>query len=220
MKINPFCGNRFVSCLCCLMLGLSYPALAAETVPPALSGNSLQITKQTSMNQIRALPDNAMIRTPNGRVMTAKRFKTLADAIAEVRKAGPAGKPDPRFAFSRTQGAAQVQLKPGVDLKNIAKRPDSDVLQLPDGRKLTVGDLKKLSAIQQKRTGKSLLDMQSATRPSWEGPAIRVNSREELAKLGDKPDSTVLETRTGKRITLGELRAHAKAQGKAIGELK
>lgn len=220
MQINPLFTSRFTSSLFGLLLSLAVPVFAADAVPPAVSGNAVQMTKQTSINQIRALPDNTILRMPSGRVMTAKRFKTLADAITQARKVGPAGTPDPKFAFSRTQSAPQLQLKPGVNLREVAKRPDSDVLQLPDGRKLTVGDLKKLSALQQRRTGKSLLDAQASARPSREGPAIRVDSREDLGKLGDKPDSTVLETRTGKRITLGELRALAKAQGKAIGELK
>lgn len=221
MNINKFLRNGFTACLCGLTLLLAYPAFAAATGPAALSGNSLQITKQTSMSQIRALSDNATVRTSNGREISAKRFKALADAIVEARKVGPMAKPNPAFAFSRTQGAAQVQLRPGVNLKEIAKRPDSDVLQLPDGRKFTVGDLKKLSAIHQKRTGKSLMDVQaSVQRPSREGVAIKVSSKEELKSMAAKPDSTVLETPGGKRITLGELRAVAKARGKTIGELK
>lgn len=221
MKMKLLLRNLCISSLVSAIIAMACPALAADNAPLAVSGNSVQITKQTSMNQIRALPDHAQIRTPNGRVMSAQRFKTLADAIAAARKISPAGKPHPQFAFSRTQANAQVQLKPGVNLKEIAKRPDNDVLQLPDGRKITVGDLKKLSVIQQKRTGQSLLDVKpAAQRPSREGPAIKVNSKAELNKLADKPDSTILESRTGKRITLGELRAHAKAQGRAVGELK
>ena len=184
-------------------------------------GNRLQITPQTTMKQIRALPDDAQVRTANGSVISAKRYKLLADSITSIRKIGATARPDPKLSFSRTQGQAQVQLKPGMNLADIARRPDSDVLQLPDGRKLTVGDLKKISAVRQALGGKSLLAAQpQSQRPSMAGPAIRINSNKDLIKLAYKPDSTVLESSNGKRITLGELRAYNKAREARPGARK
>jgi hypothetical protein len=51
-------------------------------------------------------------------------------------------------------------------------------------------------------------------------PAILVDSREDFKRLARKPDSTVLRTKSGKRVTLGKLRAYAKAHGTPLGVKK
>jgi len=191
------------------------------TSPQGVAGANLQIGKHTTLSQIRALPDSAPVRTPGGRVTTAGRFKALADAIVRIRQKGAGTQPNPAFALSRTRGPAQLVLAPGADLREVAKRPESDVIGLPDGRTITVGDLKKLSAFQQRRTGRALLDAPSvARRQARTGPATRIDSTDDLARLAGRPDSLLLETRTGKRLTLGELRAYARANGTKLGVRK
>lgn len=202
-----------------LSLPWSFPVFAIEQIPMANVGKVIQLTNKTKMADIRALPDDAMISTANGKLIPAKNFKNMADAISKIRQAGFNPTPRADLQFSRTQAAPSLQLKKGVDLKEVAKRPDSDVLQLPDGKKLTVGDLKKLSVLNQKLNGKSLLDMQTRPqRPGREGVAIKIRSKDDIQKLTGKADSTLLESPSGKKITLGELRDYAKVNGKALGE--
>ena len=50
-----------------------------------------------------------------------------------------------------------------------------------------------------------------------ERQAILIASKDDLRKLAKKPDSTLLRTRSGKNVTLGKLRAYAKAHGTALG---
>ena len=50
-----------------------------------------------------------------------------------------------------------------------------------------------------------------------QSPAILVDSREDFKRLRKKPDSTILRTKSGKRVTLGKLRAYAKANGTPLG---
>jgi hypothetical protein len=180
----------------------------------------VQINSKMTMAQIKALPDNAQVRIPSGRVVSALKYKRVADAILKIKAAGNSTMPQPQFLFAKPSGTAKVQLREGVNLQEIAKRPDSDVLQMPDGNKITVGDLKKLSVLQQKLTGKSLLEMKSSARPNLSGAAIKVSSPQDIKKLADKPDSTILESASGKRVTLGELREYAKTHGTPLGVAK
>lgn len=184
------------------------PPDAEPSLADRFNTQRMQVTRETRLSEIRALPDNATVRLGNGREMSAGRYKELADAFTAIGKAGRGRTPDPRMRFSRTTAPAQVQLRPGADLQAIARLPDDNVLQLPTGEKFTVGDLKRLSALQKARTGRSLLDARpSAPRARLEGPAIRVTPRMKLVDFADKPDSTILETPSGGRVTLGELRA-------------
>jgi len=188
---------------------------------PASTAKQIAVTPQTRLADVRALPPGTVVRLPNGHLMPAQHVAKLADAISKIQQGGGAAKANPQLAFSRTTAPAQLQLKPGVNLREVAKRPDSDVLQLPNGQKLTVGDLKKVAAVEKARTGRSLLEAPSvAALPSRAGPALRITSRDDFRKLDGKPDSTVLESSKGKRITLGELRAYAKVNGKPLGERK
>ena len=196
-----------------LTIAFSINSFAAKEGP-------VQMSSKTTLNQIRALPDAAEVRTPGGRVVTAGRYKMLADAMLRIKKAGKAPQARAEFMLSKTQGAAKVQLKEGVDLASLAKRPDSDVLQMPDGNKITVGDLKKLSVLQQRLGGQPLTSIKAAARPSLTGSAIKITSPADIKKLQGKPDSTVLENSTGRRITLGELRNYSKTRGLPLGVAK
>lgn len=197
------------------------PALAGRPAPapatPSLeallkqSPQRVQITPALRLSDIRALPDSTTVRLASGREMSAGRYKQLVDAFSAIRTAGLDRKPDPKLALSRTQGPAQVQLRPGADLQAIARLPEAHVVQLPTGEKFTVGDLKRLSALQKVTTGRSLLEPQpAARRPSLQGPAVRATADMSLLKLADKPDSTIIEAPNGTRVTLGELRAYHK----------
>lgn len=202
-----------------LIIGSTTSAFAIDKAAPQ-DISHYQITKQTTITQIRNLPENTQIKTPSGRTITALQYKKIADAILKIRSQGKSTQVKPQFKFSHTTGAPKIMLKPGADLKEISTRPDSEVIQLPDGRTLTVGDLKKLSKVHEITKGKSLFSNPSKPKVSRAGKTIKVYSQEDFKKLESKPDSTVLETKSGKRMTLGELRAYAKANGLPVGARK
>lgn len=186
-----------------------------------LAAPSLVITDQTRIADIRALPDNATVRTRSGRVVRAHALKQLVDSIKLVQQQRTAPPVRTLPTLSRVAPAApvQVQVKRGTDLRALAARPDSDVLQLPNGQKLTIGDFKKLDNIERMRSGRSLVERQAAlSRPAVPaGPAIKIASNADLAALASHPDSTVVQNPAGRRITLGELRAYAQRSGRKIG---
>jgi hypothetical protein len=84
-------------------------------------------------------------------------------------------------------------------------------VQLPNGPKVSVADLTRLDSVMQRWKGHGIVAQAPAGRPSLTGPAVMVHNTHDLAGLQGKPDSTVLENPKGVRVTLGELRAQAKA---------
>jgi hypothetical protein len=190
-----------VTIFACASIG----AALAQT-PPLPSNARVKVTPQLSLQSMRNLPDTAEIETRRGTVVSTRRFVEVADAIrgahSRPRTPSPSG-------FSRTAAAPSVVVRPGTHMPSLLARPDSDVVRLPNGTRLTVGDMKKLAQIAPQLRGRPLV---ADTRADLRGNAVRISSARELANLRTAPDSTVLENPNGVRITLGELRAEARKQ--------
>jgi hypothetical protein len=191
---------RCVLWLVCIAAGFS---AEAQTPPP---NTPVRISQQTTLTTLRALPPTAPVEIASGRKIPAQRFVAVADAIrraqSQPRRASPSG-------FSKTAAPANVVLRPGSHLPSVMARPDSDVVQLPNGVKLTVGDMKKLAEVSPALKGRALL---TSTRADLQGPATKVATGQDLRNLRNAPDSTIVENPNGVRVTLGELRAHARTQ--------
>lgn len=194
----------------CISLGASI-ASAVEIGKGGVKG-TYQISAKTTMTHLQSLPDNQIVRMSNGREVPAANLKALANFIRTAKKAP--GKPPQKFIMPA--GAAQVQVQKGFNLHALSSRNNSDVIQLPSGRKMTVDQFKKIDMLAKITTGKSLLERQPAE-PVAKGPAIKIKSVQDLKALAGKPDSTLLESPLGKKITLGELKEYAKKNGKDLG---
>ncbi len=221
MQTKLFRAKIFISSLCGVLLGVASPAFAADPAKPAsglsLSQNVVRLDTGVSLAKIRQLPPDTMLQTKGGRQVRADQFLKLTDALGSL-KGKQAGTQRMDLKFSRPTAAATVQIKRGADLKAIAQMPPGTVLELQRRNgspvKLTVADLKRLAAFEQRRSGRNLLASRS-TAPSRSGPAIPINSTSDLKLLKGKPDSTVLESPDHKRITLGELKAAYPATNRA-----
>ncbi len=186
----------------CALIG----ATTAQT-PTQPPGNArFKISSQATLQNLRALSWNAPIETRKGTVVSAQRFLAVADAIRAPHSKSRAASPN---GFSRTQATPALVMQPGTHLPSLLARPDGDVLQLPNGTKLTVGDMKKLSQIAPQMRGQPLL---TSGRADLQGSAVRITSGKDLVNLRNSPDNTIVENAKGVRITLGELRAEARKQ--------
>lgn len=172
----------------------------------APAGAPVRVNAQTTLTSIRALPAGAQVELGNGAKVPAQRMVAVADAIRRAQS-------KPRSAstsnFSKTTASPALVLRGGTHLPSVMARPDTDVVQLPNGMKLTVGDMKKLAELSPALKGRAMLPQ---ARGDLNGAAIRVTSSADLSKLRNAPDTTILENPNGVRVTLGELRAHARAQ--------
>lgn len=207
--------KQFIKIVSVITLLFSSTAFAVDkAATSSTTSDQFEVTKTTKMAQIRALPDNKLVHMKNGQVIPAKNLKAFADMLKSVKTKG--GVPRATEKFSSSQGAAQIQLTKGSNLHFLQSRNNSEVIQLPSGRKLTVSDFKKLDQIAVAITGKSLTSRQAAP-PKGSGTPIKIKSKQDFATFGDKPDSAILESPSGKKITLGELRAYAKKNNKPLG---
>ena len=221
MQPNLFRRRVFNSCVFAVLLNIASAACAADQGNPA-SGLSpgqtvVRLDTGVTLAKIRQLPPDTLLQTKGGRQVRVDQFVKLTDALGSL-KGKQASTQRTDMKFSRPTAVATVQIKPGADLKAIAQMPPGTVLELQRRNgspvKLTVADLKRLAAFEQRRSGRNLLASRSAA-PSRSGPAITINSTSDLKLLKGKPDSTVLESPDHKRNTLGELKAAFPATNRA-----
>lgn len=106
------------------------------------------------------------------------------------------------------QPAASGTLKFDAALSSnaILSRPDSDRVQLPNGRHVRVGDIRRLSALAQKMQAKpgAMAAPALAAKPAATG--IRVSNAAELAAALKRPDGDTVVLPSGRRATVGQLR--------------
>ena len=122
------------------------------------------------------------------------------------------------FAIGADKGilkSAGTRVNNAADLAAALKHSDNESVQLPSGRLATVGQIKRLQPMVEKQLGRKLTSIPQ--RPNLEGPAIKISkniSKEEWKGIFQKPDNTVLESPSGKRITVGELKKTLSAKNK------
>ena len=178
----------------------------AQVPATPINAARLKLTPQVTLQNLRALPPDAIVETSKGRVVSAQRFLAVADAIRAAhnkpRQAAPSG-------FSRTQAQPTLIVGPGTHWPSLLTRSETDVVQLPNGTKLTIGDIKKLATAAPQMRGQALVQ---PTRSDLLGTAIPIKSAADLSKLKNASDSTILENKNGVRVTLGDLRAEARKQ--------
>ena len=95
-----------------------------------LSGPTLPVTRQTERSRLESAPDATVLQLPDGRKMTAGQFKAVLPHLP---------------AASARQAPAVVKVARGTPLPELLKRPDTDVLESPGGKRTTVGELRRLA---------------------------------------------------------------------------
>jgi len=109
----------------------------------------------------------------------------------------------------RAQGAAQaVQFKQGMTVQSLASYPDSAMVRLLNGKRMTGGDLRRWDLAAQRMR---------AVRPAPQMPAFRalpakrgtpVNNRTDLLMaIKNRPATETLQLPSGRRVTVAQLRA-------------
>ncbi|MGA7991889.1 MAG: hypothetical protein WCC53_10690 [Thermoanaerobaculia bacterium] len=94
-----------------------------------LTGPTLRVTRQTERRQLETAPDATVLVAPDGRKITAGQFKAVL----------------PHLQASSVRQAPIVKVARGTPLSELLKRPDTDVLESPGGKHVTVGELRRLA---------------------------------------------------------------------------
>lgn len=171
---------------------------AAMAVQPQV----LKLSPGLNATVLSARPNTDMVELSNGRRVSLGDIRRLRGVAERLRK--PAVVTPVPAAFKIQPAASGKLVRNAVDLATALKRPDAETLQLPSGRRVTVGQVRFVKEQVEKALGRSLTDLPH--RPDLSGQAIRVAEVKDWKGVLQKPDSTVLEAPDGTRITLGELK--------------
>lgn len=176
------------------------PSRATLSGESGVTGYSPGVSLQ---KQIQGRGESELVDFGNGRRLPVRDLRRL-DAVSQ--KLRGAGRPLPSAPAVRP-GSAVVTLRQRGDLLAALKRPDTEAVRLPSGRELTVGQLRFLAPVLEKRLGRPLESGPGRQVPS--GPALKVSpatDRKSWKEILQQPDSTVLESPGGRKITVGELK--------------
>jgi hypothetical protein len=135
-----------------------------------------------------------------------KQRQKIAAALAAALAAGlPAQAQTTSPKVAPTVGHA-MKFDATLTSNAILSRPDSDLVELPNGQRLRVGDIRQLSALAQKMQAKpgALAAPALAAKPAATG--IRVSNAAELAAALKRPDGDTVVLPSGRRATVGQLR--------------
>jgi hypothetical protein len=103
-------------------------------------------------------------------------------------------------------GANVVKFSPNMPASALASRPNSDLIELSDGRRLRLGDVRRLTATLQKMRSTPIKPLPAAlrARPALSGTPI--NNSVDLADALKRPDQETLQLASGRRLTVGQLK--------------
>lgn len=196
-----------------LAIILTGPVLShgADVVKPGATAAAVTsahlIPWQTGMRitSLAGRPDSDVVVFKNKRRMRVGDLRRLNAAAQQMRGAAPARALPP--GLKARPAATGTPVANAADLAAALKRGGTDTLELPSGKTLTAAQLRFLQPEVEKKLGHRLDAV--PPRPVLTGPAIKVPkgvSRAEWQKLLQKPDNTILESPSGKRVTVGEIR--------------
>ncbi len=168
------------------------------------SQDMLKIQPGMSPATLAGRPSNELVMLPSGKTISIgklQKFSAISKKLRQVKN-----QPQ-RMGLKYQPAATGIQVKNAMDLSAALQRPDSDTVQLPSGKLVTVELLHYLQPEVERRIGHNMAS--TSVKHELNGKPIKVQKtteKEYWKEILLKPDSTVLETPDGQRITVGELK--------------
>ena len=198
-----------------LLLGHFPPSLvshsrAAQNDVTSLS-DIIQYNPSVKVRDLAGIPDKALVEFAPGKRISLGTLRKLEAKQQNMR----APKIDRLPSALRMKPAATGRrLFSGSELPTILKLPDQETIILPSGRRVTVGQIKFLWPFVEKQTGVSLTMMPK--RSHLQGAATKVDDQSDWQTVLKMPDSSVLESPRGQRITVAEARQYLAQHPEAL----
>lgn len=171
----------------------------------AATPNIIKYAPNLKVSSLAGRADTDIVEFSDGRRMRVGDIRRLQVLQQKMRAAVPGSRLT--AALKVKPATTGIQIKNAADLAAALKRPDNETVKLPSGRLVTVGQIKLLQPLLEKRLGRKLEI--TSLQPDRSGPALKISkttTREQWKSILQKPDNTVLESPNGKRITVGELK--------------
>lgn len=178
------------------LIFLTLGATAANAAAPA-DPNVIRYTPGMNADSLRKLPDSAMLVLPDGRQLRLGNVRKLT-ALGKQMRTAPR-KPLPPALVQRPAPRG-TRVASADDLRAALSRPDTDTIELPSGKRMTVGQLRFVLPQVERGLGRTLASQRASAR------VVRVDSGADWKRVLQMPDATVLETPNGTRVTVGDIK--------------
>jgi hypothetical protein len=191
------------------------PSQSSAVGPAAVATpNIIKYNSKITAPSLAGRPDSDFVEFSNGRRLSMGDIRRLQAAQQKMR----AAKPGSRLpaALKVKPAVTGKRLNTSADIATALKRPDNETVRLPSGRLVTMGQIKFVQPLVEKRLGRSLATLPKEKDLS--GPAIKITkttTKSEWMTIFQKPDNTVLESPNGKRVTVGRLKQEMIQRSKA-----
>jgi hypothetical protein len=176
-------------------------ARAQGTVPPPARESVVRYTPELRVADLQGRPDSDQMEFANGARVRLGDLRRLTAFARELRAAPVKALPP---ALTARPAARGIPVNNADDLRVALGRPDSDTIELPSGRRLTVGQLKFLQPQVEKELGRPLPVGKAQTRTT--DSTVKVGARSDWKSILQMPDTTVLEAPDGTRVTVGDVK--------------
>jgi hypothetical protein len=188
------------------LAGVAAVAICFLTVGSVIAeAGVVKYTPNMRMTDLAGRPDTDHVEFSGGRRVSVGDLRRLTATAQQMRAAAPGSRLPATLKIK--PAATGTRINNASDLAAALKRSDNETVQFPSGRLATVGQVKLLQPLVEKQLGRKLTA--APLRPNLAGPAIKVSqstTKDEWKGILQKPDSTVIESPSGKRITVGELK--------------
>jgi hypothetical protein len=189
-----------------LLLPAGFPpgfaADPANSLPSsAARPDIVRFTPGMTMSTLAGRRDTDLVELSSGRRVRVAELRRL-DAWGK-RARSATERPIPAALQARPASSGRLVENAG-DLAEALKGADGETIQLPNGQRATVGQVKFLRPLIEQRLGRPISDVPQ--RPKLSGPARKVTADANWKEILQQPDGTVLESPDGTRITVGELK--------------
>jgi hypothetical protein len=184
--------------MCVFGLILSLPfggAVAAD----ATASRVIRYTPGMKADALRGLPDSTLVTLSSGRQVSLGQVRQLRALGQRMRST--VRKPLPPALLARA-AARGTRVANSDDLRAALSRPDSDTIELPSGRRMTVGQLKFVMPQVEQALGRPLGPGLAASTAR----VLPVDSRSDWKSILQMPDTTLLQTPKGTRVTVGDIK--------------
>lgn len=174
------------------------------------TGQVIRFTRTENPGFLAGRAEGDRVELQDGRRIKIGDIRRLTSLTQKAKAAAP-GSRMPQ-ALKLKPAATGTPLRSSDDIAAALTRSDSETLQLPSGKTMTVGLLKLVREDVEHQLGRSLTA--KTARPDLSGPSVRVQAGTDWKNILERPDNTVLESPGGKRITVGELKQVLADSGK------
>ncbi len=193
----------------------------------AASSAPVLIAKQgQSIRTLAAAPAGTRIVLPGGRVTRAEDMVKIQSIYAKLSEPRVV-KPIPQ---SMPNATAQAVVGQGTTLAEAMKRPGGDVIQI-GSRKYTAEQLRQMDALLKAspRDPRGLLERARGATPPGRtgtqiaiptGPRIKLQRGTSIQDMLTKPDGTVLESPSGKVISVAQLKQYMAHEHLTVAQLQ